>query len=66
MTNEIIGTNAGVIWTALDEKKTLTVKQLTTVTKLTEGEIYAAIGWLARENKISAEKVGKGYKFSLL
>ena len=66
MTNEIIGTNAGVIWKALDEKKTLTVKQLKTATKLTEGEIYAAIGWLARENKIKSEKVGKEFKFSLL
>ncbi len=66
MTKELIGTNAGKIWSTLNEKNALTAKQLKTATKLTDGEIYAAIGWLSREDKILAEKAGKEYKYSLI
>lgn len=49
---EKIGTNAGRVWTLLDEKGTLSVKDLKKLTKLTEKELYAAFGWLAREEKL--------------
>lgn len=53
MNIEFIGTSAGSVWTALNEADALSVKQLKKITKLKEKEIYAALGWLAREGKIN-------------
>lgn len=53
MNTEIIGTNAGSVWVALNTADALGVKQLKKITKLKDKEVYAALGWLARENKIS-------------
>lgn len=50
---DVIGRWAGSVWTALDHEGTLSIKQLKKVTKLKEKELYAAIGWLAREGKIN-------------
>lgn len=52
MNTEIIGCWAGSVWTALSEADALGMKQLKKITKLKEKELYAAIGWLAREGKI--------------
>ncbi|MDR1682793.1 MAG: winged helix-turn-helix domain-containing protein [Candidatus Symbiothrix sp.] len=49
---EKIGNDAGRIWSVLNEAGTKSVKELKKLTKLTEKEIYAAIGWLAREEKL--------------
>lgn len=51
MTVEEIGTYAGAVWTALAEGAS-TLKEVKKATKLKEKEIYAAIGWLAREGKL--------------
>jgi len=58
-----IGTNAGLVWKALNKSGRLSVKELKKETKLrTEKELFAAIGWLAKEGKISsAEKEGEVY-----
>ena len=53
MNNEIIGTNAGTVWVALNGADALGVKQLKKITKLKDKEVFAAIGWLAREGKIT-------------
>ena len=53
MNTEIIGTNAGSVWVALNTADALGVKQLKKITKLKDKEHYAALGWLARENKIA-------------
>ncbi|MDE6703193.1 MAG: winged helix-turn-helix domain-containing protein [Muribaculaceae bacterium] len=53
MTIEFIGTSAGSVWTALNEADALGIKQLKKITKLKEKEIYAALGWLAREGKVN-------------
>jgi hypothetical protein len=53
MNVEQIGTNAGLIWQALAETNAVSTKQLKKVTKLKDKELYAAIGWLAREGKLS-------------
>ena len=50
------GKNAGKIWNALDQNGPLTENNLIKSTKLKEGEFCAAIGWLARENKVRKEK----------
>lgn len=53
MNAETIGLLAGDIWTLLDKEGTLGVKKIKKVTKLKDKEIFAAIGWLAREGKIN-------------
>ena len=47
-----IGENAGLIWNAL-QGGALTLKALKKVTKLKNDELYLALGWLAREGKVS-------------
>lgn len=53
MNTEKIGTWAGLVWNALNEADVLGFKQIKKITKLKEKELYAALGWLAREGKIS-------------
>ena len=55
MNTETIGMNAGIVWNALNDAEAMGLKQLKKVTKLKEKELYAAIGWLARENKIDIQ-----------
>ena len=55
MNTETIGTNAGSVWVALNTADALGVKQPKKITKLKDKEVYAALGWLARENKITIE-----------
>lgn len=49
---EKIGTNAGSIWNALTNGA-MDVKALKKATKLKDKELYAALGWLAREGKVT-------------
>lgn len=53
MTIDAIGTNAGTVWQALATADAFGVKQLKKVTKLKDKEVFAALGWLAREGKIN-------------
>ena len=64
---ETIGTNAGLVWRALDENsKALTVKELKRVTKLcTERDVNLALGWLAKEGKIDFDTTEKEFTVSL-
>ena len=56
-----IGENAGIVWNALNDLGKLDVKQLKKATKLrTDKELFAAIGWLAREEKLLFEENEKG------
>lgn len=52
MNIDTIGTNAGSVWNALNETDALGLKQIKKITKLKDKELYAALGWLAREGKI--------------
>lgn len=52
MTVEQIGTYAGEVWKAISEGNT-TLKTIKKATKLKEKEIFAAVGWLAREGKLT-------------
>lgn len=55
MDKGIIGTNAGKLWRLMDEnhdRQYWTCKRLLQASGLSEAIFYAAIGWLARENKI--------------
>ena len=53
MNIEAIGSWAGLVWNALSEADTVGLKQLKKITKLKDKEVFAAIGWLAREGKIA-------------
>ena len=48
-----IGENAGIVWRTLENKGCLNFEQLLTETGLDMPDVFAAIGWLAREDKIS-------------
>ena len=52
MNKDVIGLNAGKAWEALSAADAMGVKQLKKVTKLKDKELFAALGWLAREDKI--------------
>ena len=58
MNTDTIGSWAGLVWAALNEADVLGSKQIKKMTKLKDKELYAALGWLARENKVSFEKSG--------
>ena len=49
------GTDAGKLWSVLNEQGCLEKEEIKKVSKLSEEDFYSAIGWLARENKISRE-----------
>jgi hypothetical protein len=56
-----IGTNAGVVWRALNEEKQgMTLNALMSQVDLPLFEVAAAIGWLAREDKIWITDLGDG------
>lgn len=52
---EEIGGWAGIVWNELSAGGPMTVKEIKKASKLREKDIYAAIGWLARENKVKFE-----------
>ena len=69
MNVETIGLWAGAVWNSLNEANgTQDMKGLKKVTKLKEKEVFAAIGWLAREGKVSvpSDEEGKQIEVTLL
>lgn len=55
MNTETIGAWAGLVWNALNESDVLGLKQLEKISKLKDKEVFAAIGWLAREGKVAIQ-----------
>lgn len=51
----LFGGQAGTVWQILHERGSLTESELLALTHLSQPQLYAAIGWLARENKIRKE-----------
>ncbi len=43
----------------MDENGRLHIREVKKATKLTDKNLYAALGWLAREGKIKLEEVDK-------
>ena len=67
MNVEIIGLWAGATWNALnDANGTLSGKSLKKATKLKEKELYAAIGWLARDGKVYVNDIEKDVEVTLI
>lgn len=61
---ETIGNAAGLVWDALQngEKELNTIKKST---KLNARDLHMALGWLAREDKLSFKEEGKSLFISL-
>ena len=52
---ELIGTNAGLVWNALNEGGKMSVKAVKKATKIKAA--YISFGWLAKEGKLAFENV---------
>lgn len=64
---EVIGTNAGKVWNALNEGGKMSLKALKKATKIkAEKDMYAAIGWLAKEGKLAFEEANGEILVSLI
>lgn len=56
---ELIGTNAGLVWNALNDGGKMSIKTLKKATKIKlDKDLYAALGWLAKEGKLTFEETG--------
>lgn len=51
-----IGLNAGKVWRLLNDNKRWNYCDLKKASELSDRDLNAAIGWLARENKIDFEQ----------
>ena len=55
-----VGTLAGAVWTALNENGTLNAKDLKKVAKIkADKDLYLALGWLLREDKVVVAEADK-------
>lgn len=52
---QTIGKNAGIVWRLLDHNRKWEYNELKEATGLSDRDLNAAIGWLAREDKIQFE-----------
>ncbi len=61
----VFGVNAGIVWESLNIEGSMTVGDLVKATAMLPEDVYGALGWLAREDKISVETQGKTRIYSL-
>ncbi len=61
----VFGKKAGIVWEALNKNGPSNIDNIVKTTGLKREEIYGALGWLGRENKISVERRGRALVFSL-
>jgi len=54
LTDEI-GANAGKVWEVLKKRNDLDVTTISRLSKVSKKDCYSALGWLAREEKISTK-----------
>ncbi len=63
---ENAGLNAGAVWTALSENGAMNAKDLKKAAKVkTDKELYLALGWLLREDKLVVAGDEKDPSFNL-
>lgn len=63
---EKAGENAGAVWNALNENGALNAKDLKKAAKVkTDKELYLALGWLLREDKLVVSGDEKDPAFAL-
>lgn len=57
---ETVGTFAGAVWNALNENGAMNTKDLKKVAKIkTDKDLYLALGWLLREDKVTVAENDK-------
>ena len=57
---EKIGNTAGAMWTALDDNVGMSTKDLKKAAKVkNDKDLYLAMGWLLREDKLVVNEEGK-------
>lgn len=56
MNKNSIGINAGIVWRLMNNGRKWSYNELKKVSGLSDHELNAAIGWLAREDKIQIEE----------
>lgn len=61
----IFGIKAGVVWRSLNQNGPSNIGNLVKTTSLSREEVYSALGWLGRENKIVVERRGRAMIYSL-
>jgi len=63
---ETVGTLAGAVWTALNENGAMATKDVKKAAGLkSDKELYLAMGWLLREDKLNVVEDGKTATLSL-
>lgn len=65
MNKSQIGTNAGIVWNILKDNAQWDYDQLKKTSGLSDRDLNAAIGWLAREDKIDFDIDGANDKLFL-
>lgn len=66
MLQEKVGINAGNVWNVLNERGELLGKDLKKAAKLkSDKDLYLALGWLLREDKIVTSEAEKDIKVAL-
>ena len=61
-----VGTLAGAVWSALNENGALATKDVKKAAGLkSDKELYLAMGWLLREDKLNVAEDGKTITLSL-
>lgn len=64
--NANVGNMAGAIWTVLSENGAMNAKDLKKAAKIkTDKELYLAMGWLLREDKLNVVEEGKEITLNL-
>lgn len=65
MNKNQIGTNAGIVWNVLKDNNHWEYNDLKVATGLSDRDLNAAIGWLAREDKIDFDFTSNSDKLFL-
>jgi DNA-binding transcriptional ArsR family regulator len=61
----LFGIKAGIVWQTLNKNGPSNIGELVKATSLSREEVYGALGWLGREDKIVLEQKGRAMLFSL-
>src|SRR5512139_384811 len=61
----VFGVDAGIVWEFLNNNGPSNIGDIAKATGLRRELVYAALGWLGRENKIVVERRGRAMVFSL-
>lgn len=65
MDKNSIGTNAGILWQLMNNNMSWDYNELKEESQLSDKNLCAALGWLARENKIEFDTSAKNERIFL-